>query len=174
MVELKFSTVITKTGDSGKTSLYTGERLSKSSLVFEVLGDLDELNSYLGVCKASVESFEEKDFLHEKQKYIISFSALVASTPKKSNLNIRVSPALESLEKECAELLERHKMPVRFIEPGSTLISAHFDYARTICRRSERKLVLLCKKRKDLKEIAVYFNRLSDYLYIKARQYEKF
>ena len=174
MDELKFSTVITKTGDKGTTSLYTGERLSKYSLVFEVLGDLDELNSYLGVCKATIDSFEEKDFLHEKQKHIISFSALVASTPSKSRLNIKTQPALDSLEKECAELLEKHKMPVRFIEPGSTLLSAHFDYARTICRRSERKLVLLCKKRKDLKDVAVYFNRLSDYLYIKARQYEKF
>ena len=59
---------------------------------------------------------------------------------------------------------------MRFIEPGQTLLSAHFDYARTICRRAERLLISL--KRKDLKNVTIYFNRLSDYLYILARKYE--
>ena len=175
--KLVFDQVTTRGGDRGDSFIYSGEKKIKSDLVFEVLGDLDELNSYLGI----VRNLDLRhDHIPKIQEKILNLSSQIATTPCSEHYKAikKISEQdvsrIESWQKGLMSMVE---ILPKFILPGEkNLKSAHIDFSRTLCRRSERHLVGLIREqsRKDLYPCQIYLNRLSDYLFILARYEENF
>jgi cob(I)alamin adenosyltransferase len=170
--------IYTKTGDRGTTSLLGGKRVSKTDPRICALGDLDELNAWLGVLKTLPKSRllrrpstslrvprNDKNILEQTQNDIFLICAEIADArPSKaqriSEKNVKV------LEKHIDEL-EKKLPPLRkFVIPGENPFSAYAHLARTVCRRAERTIVALKPKNVN---IIPYLNRLSDLLFILAR-----
>ena len=173
--KIPFDRITTRGGDEGFSTLYNGERRSKDDLVFQVLGDLDELNSFLGWVKAEEPGFPFRDEVESLQSNLFRIGAEVAtptSDPRfhsLDNLTDQDVRILEILEKK---VLDSIALPDRFVLPGGCPLSARLDICRTVCRRAERSLVALIRSR-GLRELATcqrYLNRMSDYLYILARR----
>jgi len=172
--KIPFDRITTRAGDEGYSTLYNGERRPKDDLVFQVLGDLDELNSFLGWVKA-----EEKDlpFLQELESLQLNLFRIGAEVatppadPRFHSLDLVTEQDITNLEVIEKKVLESFEAPDRFVLPGGCSISAKLDICRTICRRAERSLVALIRSR-GLQELAPcqrYLNRMSDYLYVLAR-----
>ena len=163
-------------GDAGTTKLFTtpkGERVSKASCNIESLGVVDELNSYLGVPKAlaRVAGFPDQpkpihEMLHSLQEDLFVVQAELAGADK-----VISSQALARIEDEI-QTIEKMLPPVTtFLISGASVLSAHLDYARTLARRAERRLVAgrnehpgLCRE-----STMAYMNRLSSILYALVR-----
>ncbi len=175
--------IYTKTGDKGETSLVGGARVSKTHMRLEAYGTIDELNSQLGVCIATLalvakseSGFEASQtligILQDQQHRLFNIGSLLACEDPKISAN------LPSLEDKDVKLLETYidkatqkLAPLRdFILPGGTLASAHLHVARTIARRAERKIVRLGEAAVLQALIVPYINRLSDYLFVAARE----
>ena len=174
---IEFSSITTRGGDSGETSLYSGERRSKDDPLFEALGDLDELNSWLGLIKVSLENGTGKDageIMNWIQDRIIVASGEIAA-PKISKaykkLDHITNTDIDELESKQAGMMEHMDMPDCFVHPGFNRLSAETDIARSVCRRCERRVVTLIRRQglSHLNEIQRYLNRLSDFLYVLAR-----
>jgi len=169
--------ITTKKGDGGFSSLYSGERALKSEAKFEALGTLDELNSWLGVVKLKLDADRDRLEVETIQKNIFKIASNVATSDDselRQNLILLMKSDLEALEAFEERLFEEVAMPTTFIIPGVTEDAALIDVARTVCRRAERRLVALLSG--GLSRIALdvkYVNRLSDVLYVLARQCEK-
>ena len=162
--------IYTKTGDQGKTALISGERLPKNSLVFEVLGTLDEFNASLGLVVlkfkevAKTEKFlQEQALLIDLQNELFKLGAEIAASPRVK----LADDFVEKLEKEI-DFLQNDlgdNWRYKFVLPGGSELSAFLDLSRTICRRLERRIVTLDNER-DIREVVLQFvNRTSDYLY---------
>ena len=169
--------ITTKTGDAGDTSLLYGVRVGKDDLRIEANGILDELSSFLGLSKSLLKGKEKKSAINKIQEHIVAISAEIATEadflhtlPRKiRKADIRwLESAIEKLEKK------RSLKKYVFVMPGRNTLSATLDIARTIARTAERRTIAL-KNRWALKnrDILVYLNRLSDFLYLLARSYEK-
>ena len=173
-------TIYTGTGDRGKTSLFSGERVGKSDPRIDAYGDVDELNSLLGALVASLEEKnpEAGDRLQHIQADLLQLSAILATAPD--------SPALDSLEEvsdglitdleQAIDELDGQLPELRgFILPGGHPTSAWTHICRTVCRRAERKVSGLSdeytggKASDQFQMVLVYLNRLSDYLFVLAR-----
>jgi cob(I)alamin adenosyltransferase len=158
--------VTTKTGDQGTSGLANGKRLSKDDLVFEVLGTIDELSSWLGlvVVKLDEKNLQYRQNLFEIQKTLFRSGAEVAGSVK-TKLTTEDLYRLEKLE-SMLEVKLGDRKTTGFILPGGSESAALLDIARTVCRRSERCLVRLGHKQKLSPLLYQYLNRLSDYLYL--------
>lgn len=163
---MAYVSVSTKTGDKGETSLASGERVSKTSLVFDVIGTLDELNSWLGLVVVKLDhSFaEHREYVLEVQDTLFYIGAELADSPKAKLTQAH----LNKLEKKSDQLQQSMKdgWTTKFLLPGGTEIGAHLDIARTVCRRCERLLHQLSEDKKVSTAVKKYLNRLSDYLYV--------
>jgi len=174
-MKIDFDLVTTRTGDNGKTSDYSGSVDWKDAPVFAVLGDLDELNSWLGVIK-HFGCYEPT--LEKIQAKLLNLGSLVATDPR-SKLGETLTP-LTDADIDRLEVWEKHLFddgvmiePV-FVLPGKTPQSAQADLARTVCRRAERGFVAFVRDhgRSDLHAASRYLNRLSDCLFVFARSLE--
>lgn len=149
--------VTTKTGDSGK-SLFAGKRVSKDSVEMEALGVLDELSAILQIVNL-------KDIVEDLR----GIMGILGNGTRYKKLELRT----KILEKEIEEIekkLPRQERFLSFEKEGAT----YLNWARTVCRRAERFLVKYSKKHQNLDpNILIYINRLSDYLFIKAREYNE-
>ena len=160
--------IYTKRGDRGETGLYskTGEkRISKNSKRISAIGAVDEANSYLGICIASCKDKKLISKLENIQRDLFTIGAILAATELKFNPKRTLQ-----LESEIDEL--EGKLPVlnHFILPGGSELAAHLFFARSLVRRAERALVSLNKSEKLDENLLRFTNRLSDYLFIKARE----
>lgn len=162
----KIQSISTKTGDKGQSGLANGQRLSKDEAVFSVIGDIDELNSWLGLIAAKLgDQFEtHKNFLLEIQDTLFYVGAELAQSPT-TKLS---KSALTKLEKRGATLQDSLKTGwhTKFILPGGTELGAYLDLARSVCRRAERSVVSYSRQTEVSSLILQYINRLSDYLYL--------
>jgi cob(I)alamin adenosyltransferase len=159
--------IYTKTGDRGQTALFGGARVSKASLRVSAYGDVDELNSHLGVVCAQLSKR-----LHEIQAELFSLGAELAKNPDK-DVDVGVpgvsDPEIERLEHDI-DTFENELSPLKtFILPGGTPAAAFLHVARTACRRAERAVVLLTEAEPVRAELLRYLNRLSDLLFVMAR-----
>lgn len=158
--------ISTKTGDKGKSSLASGQRLSKANVRFKVIGDIDELNAWLGVVVVHLndEFSSQANFLQMLQNQLFTFGAEVAEA-QKVKLDQKVLDLIEDhsekLQKSMAEGWHS-----RFLLPGGVEAAAWIDVARTVCRRTERHLVLLDEQEEIRPLLLKVINRLSDYLYV--------
>jgi len=152
--------IVTKTGDKGETRVFDPKTkklvaISKSSKKIETIGNIDELNSLLGVIG------EYTDI----QSDLFTINAILAGT----KLGFGKTKT-KKLEKEI-DKLERILPPQKnFIYYGGDPTASLLFFARAVCRRAERSLMSLSKIHSTSHQILIYLNRLSDYLFIKARE----
>lgn len=156
----------TRGGDRGETSLFGGSRLMKSSLFIDCCGAIDELNSYIGVCRNYCGK-KESDTLENVQKQLLDIGADLNGF-KKINRSY-----LDSLEMTIDSINVKLPTLKHFILPFGTESASHLHFARTICRMAERKIVRLSELRGINPLIVPYVNRLSSLLFVLAR-YENF
>lgn len=153
-------------GDGGTSKTFGDgkEREPKNAKVFEALGSLDELNSLLGVCKVKAGK-AGGELLAGVQQSLFIIQAELAGADKK--LGQEKVAELEKLVNQ----IEGKLPPIKsFLLPGGTELSAFLDYARTVARRAERRVVAIADSGvKISKPILVYLNRLSSFLYALAR-----
>ncbi len=173
----KRKTIVTVTGDTGKTSLGSGRRVFKDDLRIEVLGTFDEITSYLGLIKSLISSKSDKKVLTAIQKDLFCIGTEFSS--KRGKRGAGESLGSHQLKKiqNAIDSLERKKKvaPQGFCLPGKSTLSALFDVTRCIVRCGERNIVALKRKKKFSNQyVSVYFNRLSDLLYLYARYYERY
>ena len=158
--------IYTRTGDSGETSLFGGARVSKSDPRIEAYGTVDELNSFLGVARASWPESPLDAELDAIQRDLFEIGAQLAS-PGESRFD-GVSPERIEGTERAIDSMERELLPLTsFILPAGSLPAANLHAARTVCRRAERLVVALGDS--ALEKTIVYLNRLSDYLFVAAR-----
>ena len=174
--------IYTGKGDKGKTTLFSGEQVSKSHARIEAYGDLDELNSVVGALLASLpeEPCAELATLKAIQTDLIQLGSWLATSPDSpqgSKLEPFDPERIRFLE-ESIDRLERLLPDLHeFILPGGHTSSAWAHIARTVCRRVERRVVALRQEAGSettdggdgLKNVLVYLNRLSDYFFVMAR-----
>lgn len=168
--------IVTKKGDSGKTALFFGGRVFKDDPRPELNGILDELSSFLGLAKCAIKERKAKKCIETIQKGLYCIGAEVATTPKfTKKLKHRIVPAdIKFLEKAIKEVESRVRLKeCSFCLPGEDLLSSCLDISRTIARQAERRAVTLFRKKMmKNRSVMVYLNRLSDLLYLMARERE--
>jgi cob(I)alamin adenosyltransferase len=176
---MRITKVYTRTGDKGKTRLAGGQQLWKDDVRVEAYGDVDELNSSIGVVRAfnaeSVGNHPAADRLEEElrwmQNKLFDVGGLLATAPGQTFKNMprvtaRDVTRLEKLMDGCQKDLPPLK---EFILPGGGEISSLLHQARTICRRAERHCVRLGREESLDPALVQFLNRLSDALFVLAR-----
>lgn len=164
----------TRRGDRGRTSLLSGERVSKTNLRVEVCGNLDESNAALGLAKAFAQSELVRNIISSVQKELVLLGAELASTdPSCCAKHIEVEH-IRRIEKWIVDLQKEVSLPRGFVDPGANPVSAALDLARSVIRRTERSMVLLQEEgNAERAEALKYINRLGCLLYTLARHAEK-
>jgi cob(I)alamin adenosyltransferase len=165
--------IYTKTGDKGTTSLIGGTKVPKSHLRIEAYGTVDELNSYIGLCKDLLADQQCKDILLEVQDRLFTIGSSLACDPIKEP-KVRIPDLketdIELIEKEIDRMNESIAPMKFFILPGGHSILSHLHIARCVCRRAERCCVRLELESLEVAPIILkYVNRLSDYLFVLSR-----
>lgn len=172
------SKVYTKTGDSGETSLVSGTRVSKGSHRLHIYGEVDELNSYLGMghslMKLHKVAEEELIFIENLQARLFDLGSNLAceqENAQKFNLPQITDNIVIEIEEKIDELDSQLQPLKNFILPGGHPVASSFHIARTICRRIERNFVSFNEENANQlpTNAIVFINRLSDYLFIMAR-----
>lgn len=162
--------IYTKTGDKGQTGLFGGKRVSKADPQIMAFGDVDELNSLLGICfTLNKNTFLEK--ILDKLQHELFVLGTDFATPIDSPMKIEriAENSVKRLEKWIDEITLKITPLRNFILPGGSLLASNLHLARAICRRAERAAVDL-KTREPINEVLlVYLNRLSDLLFMMAR-----
>jgi len=165
--------IYTRTGDKGTTGLFGGGRVPKSHPRVAAYGDVDELNSVLGLVRATGPDLFDTE-LERIQRDLFSIGGHLA-TPEPEK--VRAALAKAELSEARIEELERlidaadEQLPAlrAFVLPGGTLKAAHLHVARTVCRRAERHVVALAADEEIPTLFVGYLNRLSDLLFTWAR-----
>ncbi len=162
--------IYTKFGDKGKTSLFGGKTVSKGDLRIEAYGNLDELNSFLGVVLSQVKDKKIKAELLQIQNDLFEIGANLADATKRKNqeLGQKLNTRVLEFEKRIDLLTTKLPKLTNFILPSGRS-GALLHFARTIARRAERRTVVLAEKEKVLPAVLIYLNRLSDLLFTFAR-----
>ena len=164
---VKLDKIYTRGGDSGLTSLGDGERVKKNSLRVKCYGEVDEINSVIGVVNCYC-SNQLKKKLKQIQNELFDIGAVLCMPKTKNNFK-SISEGVISLEKEIDYMNTKLSNLTSFILPGGTKSSSFLHLARTTTRRCERTLVELNSKEKIDPEIIKYVNRFSDFLFVAAR-----
>ena len=160
--------IYTRTGDSGETGLYGGKRVPKDDPRVEACGSVDELNAVLGIVLMDYNG-KRRENLKEVQRTLFRIGAELAS-PKPLPVKGIEPQKIVEMETDMDEI-EHALPPLRhFILPGGSKTAALLHLARTIGRRAERRVVTLSRKEKVDPQIVVYLNRLSDWLFMLARE----
>lgn len=166
--------IYTKIGDEGKTTFFGCGLVKKDDPRIEALGALDELNSVIGVTLCYVEDKELKTILKKIQNDLFQAGAdLVGSALEKESIPRIKDVHIKEMEADIDQLEEKLGMPKKFILPGGTISSAFLHLCRSITRRAERSLVKAKDSININPEMMKYVNRLSDFLYVLARQANK-
>jgi cob(I)alamin adenosyltransferase len=171
--------IYTGTGDRGRTSLFSGERVPKNFERVEAYGDVDELNSILGILAGALpeEISELGGEIRQFQSDLLHVGAWLATTPDSpfsADLMEITDEQITRLE-EAIDKLEENLPTLRsFIIPGGHGSAAYAHMARTVCRRAERHVVRLTAEAhgthpESLRGVITFLNRLSDYLFVLAR-----
>ena len=180
--------IYTRNGDKGETGLLGAVRVSKSHLVVETCGTIDEVNSYLGCVVSHLELADDNELADVKELDSLNCrSVLIRIQSELFDMGSRVAAALSDQPKTNPAAVDRAsierieswidgfdaKLPplTRFILPGGSMAGSQLHLARTVCRRAERRLVSLVESgiQRDLSADLIYLNRLSDLLFVLAR-----
>lgn len=166
--------IYTRTGDAGDTGVYGSLRVRKDDPRIEACGDVDELNSVLGIVRTNKPDSDLEVLLSRIQNELFKIGADIATplaeenSVKRAKVRLSSEPA-EYLESEIDRLDAELEPLSQFILPGGGILAAHLHHARTVCRRAERRVVELSAVEQINPEIIRYLNRLSDLLFTMAR-----
>lgn len=164
---MRITKVTTKTGDKGTTSLGDGTKVSKSNLRICCIGEVDELNSFIGLVKSATTEDDLVQDLNTIQNNLLNLGGEL-SIPD-NNLELLKEESIIRLETSIEEMNKKLPPLKDFILPGGDELSARLHIARSVCRRVERKIVELVGKENGQDIWIKYLNRLSDYLFVLAR-----
>ena len=165
---VKLDKIYTRGGDSGLTSLGDGNRVEKHSLRIRAYGEIDEVNSILGVVACYCNEILKKIILKIQNDLFDIGADLCIPSLKEKKIALN-EQNIFFLEKELDKINDKLKKLDSFILPGGTKASSFLHYARTVTRRCERTIVELNSKEKINQNIIKYINRLSDFLFVAAR-----
>ena len=170
---VKLNKIYTRTGDAGETGLVDGSRLPKSAPRMAAIGDVDELNSALGVALTHQLAPAYRDMLGRIQNELFDLGADFATpgpdfAPSEMKLRMTASQ-VDRLEREIDRMNADLESLRSFILPGGSPAAAQLHLARTIARRAERMMTKLAL-REPVNPLAIaYLNRASDHLFVLAR-----
>ena len=164
--------IYTKKGDTGKTSLIGGTRVSKNHIRIEAYGTVDELNSWVGLLRDEMGDKSSVKTLLEIQNQLFTVGSLLAADPEKNRMKL---PELSEedvviLEKEIDRMNEKLPPIKNFLLPGGHPVVSHCHITRCVCRRAERHVTNLSSKSFVKPLIIKYLNRLSDYFFVLSRK----
>lgn len=168
--------IYTKTGDTGTTSLVSGERVSKASLRLESYGTIDELTANIGYLHDILPVEKKFDDLREQLIEIISRTMDCAALMATADLGIIKLPRIENrhieqLENWSDELLENLPILKKFTLPAGAPQISYAHICRTITRRAERAVIRVRENGEPIdNQVPIYLNRLSDYMYALSRK----
>ena len=173
---VRLNRIYTRTGDDGTTGLVDGSRVDKDDLRLIAIGEVDELNSAIGVAAAAMMGSEQSHFralLQSVQNDLFDLGADLATpgedfTPSEMVLRI-VSAQVDRLERAIDVLNEELPALKSFILPGGSIAAAHVHLARAIARRAERAVISAGKVMPLNPQALTYLNRVSDLLFVMAR-----
>jgi cob(I)alamin adenosyltransferase len=164
--------IYTRRGDDGSTGLFGGPRVRKDDLRVVAYGDVDELNSALGMAREELPEGDLRKLIDSFQSELFDLGAELA-TPDTSQAPKEVprvsAQSVTRLEQEIDRLTEELPPMRNFILPGGSRAGAALHFCRTVCRRAERKVVELADSAPVSAEALAYLNRLSDLLFVMAR-----
>ncbi|MGE5086964.1 MAG: cob(I)yrinic acid a,c-diamide adenosyltransferase [Bacillota bacterium] len=167
--------IYTRTGDKGSTRLVDGSCVEKFNPRVEAYGTVDELNSYLGVVRSTLQQYPAlhalDPSLEKIQNELFNIGSLLAT--EKDEV-FKILPAIHEdqiryLELHIDELTAQVPELRNFILPAGHIVASHLHVARTCCRRSERRSAEIAVKDDRYDLTLQYLNRLSDYLFVAAR-----
>ena len=169
----RLSKIYTRTGDSGTTGLGDGSRVPKDDLRIHALGDVDELNSCIGILRSqiAVSSIADKAKWDKSLSLIQHWLFDLGGEVCIPNYNMVLPISVEFLEKEIDAMNEYLPPLTNFILPGGHPIVSSCHVARTVCRRAERITTLMAETFPVMAIDLKYLNRLSDYFFVLARHY---
>jgi cob(I)alamin adenosyltransferase len=164
--------IYTRTGDSGKTSLVEGTRLSKAHERIEAYGTVDELNSFIGLLADQDASESHRTVLKTIQDKLFVIGANLASDPTKRAE--RIPPVKESDIEILEQLMDEMDIQLpelrHFVLPGGHPAVSLAHVCRTVCRRAERCVIRLASDEEVPELIVPYLNRLSDFFFVLSRK----
>lgn len=160
----RLTKIYTRTGDAGETGTADGKRLSKADRLMHAQGDVDELNSFIGLLACKIDDARLKQLISRIQHDLFNLGGeLSLSQPLITAEDVvYLEQRLDDYNAELPPLQE-------FILPGGGEVAAVCHVARAVCRRAERSLVDLHEERTLSPELLAYINRLSDLLFVLAR-----
>ena len=161
----RLSSIVTRTGDDGSTGLGDGTRVDKASARVAAMGEIDELNSHIGLLLTETLAAEIREDLVDIQHDLFDLGAelcLPGQTMLPERRVIRLDERLAHYNATLPRLAE-------FILPGGSRAAAQAHVCRTVCRRAERCLVALAAVEAVSPNVRHYCNRLSDLLFVLAR-----
>ena len=171
--------IYTKTGDSGTTGLFGGDRVDKHHARIEAYGTVDELNAVVGLTRSGIAESrlssipggtDLDDTLARIQNELFVLGAdLATPTEAKPSVPRVSSPMTAALEHEIDKFSESLPELTSFVLPGGSATASRLHVARTVCRRAERLVVLAATLESINPEVTRYLNRLSDHLFVLAR-----
>lgn len=175
--------VYTKTGDKGTTGLFGGKRVSKDDVQIEAYGNVDELNSFIGLLRDLVNEAGNAQNISEQlifiQDRLFSIGAHLATDIEKIEKVKEMLPPLYDEDIKTLEIsidkMEEELEPMKsFILPGGHIIVSYCHICRCVCRRAERSIIAYARQSREIEpHILPFMNRLSDYLFVLARYFTK-
>ena len=174
--------IVTKSGDSGLTSINPNKKISKNSNIVKFLGDLDELNAYIGTLKADLFIINStENSLEDINGWITRIQHTlfdIGGTISSENMEIFDKKAVVFLEEIIHEINQDLPPLKEFVLPGGSQLGAKAHVSRTVCRRAERSLVNLIENNPECEKyqkspVLPYINRLSDFLFVLSRRLDR-
>lgn len=172
----RLSKIYTRTGDSGTTGLGDGSRVAKDDLRIAALGDVDELNSIVGVLRSQIalSTIEDKAHWDKSLSLIQHWLFDLGGEVCIPNYTMLQPICVEFLEKEIDRMNEDLPMLKDFILPSGTIVCSYTHQARSVCRRAERSLMTVHTRDQNIQATALQLlNRLSDWFFVASRTLQR-
>lgn len=166
------SSIYTKSGDKGKTSLVGGTRVKKTHIRLEAYGTIDELNSFIGWLNCDIKDEETNRFLSYLQHKLFTVGSFLATETEKippKAASVITDSDIEKIEKEVDKIDNNLPKLNRFILPGGNEAASRAHICRTISRRAERNVYWVAEEFPVADSVLIFLNRLSDYFFVLAR-----
>lgn len=162
----------TRTGDDGTTGLIGGGRVRKDDVRIQAIGEVDELNSVVGMCVCVCDDISMRQVLVQLQHQLFDMGADLASVAGPDAVPaMRLGDEVVKWTEEAIDAMCADVPPIRqFVLPGGTELAARLHLARAVCRRAERAVVALARQEPIDNRLIILLNRVSDLLFAMARR----
>lgn len=167
--------IYTRSGDTGQTGLFGGDRVAKDAARVEAYGAVDELNSVVGLVRSCGAGADHDLLLEAIQNDLFTLGADLATpdladTRRGASAVLRLMPERVDALERAIDRIEAELAPLTsFILPGGCELASRLHVARAVCRRAERRCVALARAEPVNPAVIMYLNRLSDLLFVMAR-----